>query len=409
MEFKRYNPIGIEEIELVNKVLESGILSGFVGTWSPKFFGGPYVQEFEKKFSKYFGVKNAITFNSWTSGLIAAVGAIGTEPGDEIIVTPWTMSASAIAILHWNAIPIFADIDPETYCIDPESIESKITERTKAIISVDLFGQSANTEKLMVLSEKYNIKLISDSAQAPGAMRNGKYAGTSAHIGGFSLNYHKHIHTGEGGVLVTNDDELANRVRLIRNHAESVVGDAGIEDITNMVGYNFRMNEIEAAIGISQLDKLSSIVNKRQEDINELEKRLSKLLGLILPKVDKGNTHVYYTYPFQLDRKIIKSSKFQVAELLTKAGVPNISTKYGNIHLLPIFQKKIAFGKSGFPWTYTDNGKNINYEKGICPVAENLIDNSFLHFYINDFDLTPGDIDAIASKFEEVWNSIEFK
>lgn len=408
VQFKKFNSIGAEELEIVSEVLKSGTLSKFIGKWGEGFNGGPYVQKFEEDCKNYFGVANAVTFNSWTSGLIAAVGAIGVEPGDEIIVTPWTMSASAMAILHWNAIPVFADIDINTYCIDPSEVEKNITSRTKAIMSVDIFGQSASTEILMEIAEKHNLILISDSAQAPGALRNGKFAGTLSHIGGFSFNYHKHIHTGEGGLLVTNNDVLAQRAKLIRNHAEAVVKEASVANLNNMIGFNFRMTEIDAAIGIVQLKKLKEIVKKRQNDIWLLEKRLSKLRGLILPFVDPSNTHVYYTYPLRLDREIIKSSKFKIAEYLRDAGVPNISTQYANIHLLPIFQEKIAYGNGGFPWNLPKARQDVSYKKGICPVAEELNDFSFLHFYINDFDLSEEDLDYIATKFEDVWEKLEF-
>ncbi|MCG8380344.1 MAG: DegT/DnrJ/EryC1/StrS family aminotransferase, partial [Proteobacteria bacterium] len=221
--FKHYNPIGKEELEAARSVIESGVLSQYLACWDADFYGGPKVQEFERFSEDYFGVKHAITVNSWTSGLIAAVGAIGIEPGDEIIVSPWTMCASATAIIHWNAIPVFADIEPETFCLDPESVENNISPYTKAIMSPDIFGHSADMDALMGIADKYNLKVISDTAQAPGAYYHGKYAGTIADVGGFSLNYHKHIHTGEGGILVTNDDQIAERLQLIRNHAEAVV------------------------------------------------------------------------------------------------------------------------------------------------------------------------------------------
>ena len=137
--FERYNSIGIEEINAAKSVVESGKLSQFLGCWDDDFYGGPKVQEFERNCEVYFGVKHAITVNSWTSGLVTAVGAIGVEPGDEIIVTPWTMCASATAILHWNAIPVFSDIEPETFCLDVNSVEANITSKTKAIMAVDIF------------------------------------------------------------------------------------------------------------------------------------------------------------------------------------------------------------------------------------------------------------------------------
>ena len=168
--FERYNSIGNEEKKAAIEVIESGVLSKFLGVWSPDFFGGPQVQKFERNCEAFFNVKHAITVNSWTSGLIMAVGAIGIEPGDEIIVTPWTMSASATAILHWNAIPVFADIETNTFCLDPKSIRENITEYTKAIMVVDIFGHSANMKEIMDIAKEYNLKVISDTAQAPGAM-----------------------------------------------------------------------------------------------------------------------------------------------------------------------------------------------------------------------------------------------
>ena len=248
--FRRFNSIGHEEVEAAQAVVESGVLSKFLGCWDPDFFGGPKVQEFEGQCEAYFGVKHAITVNSWTSGLIAAVGAIGIEPGDEVIVSPWTMSASATAILHWNAIPVFADIEPETFCLDPAAVEANITPYTKAIMAVDIFGHSADMEALMSIAKRHGLKVISDTAQAPGATYRSKLTGTLADVGGFSLNYHKHINTGEGGILVTDDHGIAERLQLIRNHAEAVVGDKGVTDLRNMIGYNFRLGEIEAAIGI---------------------------------------------------------------------------------------------------------------------------------------------------------------
>ena len=305
-----------------------------------------------------------------------------------------------------EAIPIFADIDEETFCLDLKSVESQITERTRAIMSADILGQSANTEGLMALGAKYNLKVISDSAQAIGSLRNGKFTGSLTDFGGYSLNHHKHIHTGEGGILVTNDDELALRARLIRNHAESVVGKAEIKNLTNMIGHNFRMTELEAAIGFTQLPKLGAIVVKRQYQASYLDYRLSQLPGLIVPKVSEGNSHVYYTYGLRIDPRIVKITKWELVEKLTNAGVPNVSPTFANLHLLPIFQQKTAYGTNGFPWSLKGVRKDISYDKGICPVAEKLLDETFFQFYVNDFDLTEEDLDFICCKFEEVWAQI---
>ena len=405
-EFKRYNPLGNEEVQAAKDVIESGVLSQFLGAWHADFYGGPKVQEFERQCAKYFGVKHAVTVNSWTSGLIAAVGAIGIEPGDEIIVTPWTMSASATAILHWNAIPVFADIDPETFNLCPKSVEANITPYTKAIMVVDIFGQSADMDELMSIAEKHGLKVISDTAQAPGALYKGKCAGTLAHVGGYSLNYHKHIHTGEGGIIVTNDDCIAERLQLIRNHAEVVVGDKGVTNLSNMVGHNFRLGEIECAMGIEQLKKLGDFVESRQSLANRLTDGLKGLRGLRTPVVKADRTHVYYVYPLILDLEELNASRDQIHAALQAEGVA-VGKRYQNIHLLPMYQKKMAYGSKGFPWTSDISHRDVSYSKGICPVAEELNDSTYLGFGMCVYDLTNEDIDLIIKAFKKVWSNIE--
>ncbi len=406
-DFKHYNPIGEEELNAAIEVIKTGVLSKFLGAWHEDFYGGVKVREFEDAASSYFKVKHAITVNSWTSGLICAVGAIGVEPGDEIIVTPWTMCATATSILHWNAIPVFADIDPQTFTISPSSIESNITSRTKAIMVVDIFGQSADMDNISKLAEKYNLKVIGDTAQAPGTSYKGKKTGTMVDIGGYSLNYHKHIHTGEGGIVVTNDDFLAERIRLIRNHAEAVVGPMGINNLSNMIGYNFRLGEIECAIGIEQLKKLDHLIFLRQQMAEKLTDNLSSLRGLRLPSVVDDATHAYYIYPMVLDTETLGVSREFIFDALTAEGVPGLIKGYTNIHLLPLFQKKIAYGTKGFPWVSGISRDDISYKKGICPIAEDLHDRSFLGFLICTFDLTEDDIALIGSAFHKVWKHID--
>lgn len=405
--FKQYNPIGAEEVQAAKEVIESGVLSQFIGAWHPDFLGGPKVKEFEAQCARYFGVKHAITVNSWTSGLIAAVGAIGIQPGDEVIVPPWTMCASATAILHWNAIPVFADIDPATFCLDPKSVEANITPYTKAIMAVDIFGQSADMDSLMAIAKRHGLKVISDTAQAPGARYKDKYAGTLADVGGFSLNYHKHIHTGEGGILVTNDDEIAQRLQLIRNHAEAVVEGMGVTDLTNMVGYNFRLGEIECAIGISQLKKLQNFLESRQHMAKRFNEKLSSLRGLTTPFLMPNCTHAYYVYPMVLDTVQLGVKREILVKALQAEGVTGLANGYQNVHLLPLFQKKVAYGSNGFPWTSDICHRNVSYEKGICPVAERLHDETYLGFAMCLHDLSDSDVDLIAQAFCKVWGKLD--
>ena len=405
--FKRYNPIGPEEARAAKEVVDSGVLSQFLGVWHEDFYGGPKVREFERACEAFFGVKHAITVNSCTSALIAALGAIGVEPGDEVIVSPWTMSASATAILHWNAIPVFADIEPDTFCLDPRSVEANITPYTKAILAVDIFGQSADMDALMAIASKHGLKLITDAAQAPGATYKGRYAGTLAHIGAYSLNYHKHIHTGEGGIVVTNDDRLADRTRLIRNHAEAVVGAKGETDLSNMLGYNFRLGEIECAIGIEQLKKLNKLLATRQRAAQRLTAGLKDLPGLTVPLTRAGCTHVYYVFGMVLNLSKVRVSRNRVYEALVAEGVPGLGAGYTNLHRLPMYPQKIAYGTKGFPWSSAVCRRDVTYGVGICPVAEELQDKTYLGFQICLHELGDHETDLVIAAFHKVWNQLQ--
>ena len=397
---KKHNPIGNEEVIAVTEVLNSGILSDFLGSDGDKFYGGKYVRQFEEDICTFFKVKNAISVNSWTSGLICAVGSLDIEPGDEIITTPFTMCATAASILHWNAIPVFADIDPRTFCISPESIQNSLSERTKAIICVDIFGQSSSYEEIRSIIPK-NIKIISDTAQAPGSFRNGKFSGTLGDIGGFSFNYHKHIHTGEGGVIVTNDDYLAERCRLIRNHAEAVIENRPNASLSNMIGFNFRMGEIEAAIGSSQLNKLEEILRKRKLAAKILNMKLANRNDIQIPYIDKGNDHVYYMYPILLSDSLSREIVFKK---LVDKGIEGLAKGYTNIHRLPIFEKKQAYGNSSIPWSL--GHREIEYGKGTCPIAESYYDHHLITLALNHFDIDESDANNIADIINEVLDSI---
>jgi dTDP-4-amino-4,6-dideoxygalactose transaminase len=317
------------------------------------------------------------------------------------------MCATATAILHWNAIPVFADIESQTFNLDPASVEENITPYTKAIMAVDIFGHPADVDQLMEIAERYNLKLITDSAQAPGSLYKGKLTGTASHIGGFSLNYHKHIHTGEGGIIVTNDDCIADRLRLIRNHAEAVVEGMGVEDISNMVGYNYRLGEIESAIGIEQLKKLPALVAGRQKAAEVLTKLLGGLAGLRLPVVMPQCTHAYYMYPMVLDLDVLGVSRELLIEALTAEGVTGLTSGYVNVHRLPMYQQKIAYGSNGFPWSSDICKRDVSYEKGICPVAEKLHDSTYMGLSTCMHALSDDDIAGIAKAFSKVWNNLD--
>lgn len=403
----RYNPIGAEELDAAREVIESGVLSQFIGAWHPDFAGGPKVKAFERAAEAYFGVKHAITVNSCTSGLIAALGAAGIEPGDEVIVTPWSMAATATAILHWNAIPVFADIEPDMFCLDPASVRASVTPHTRAIMVADIFGMSADVPALRAIAAEHGLKLISDAAQAPGARVGDRLAGTLTDAGAYSLNYHKHIHTGEGGIVVTNDDAIADRTRLIRNHAEAVVGPKGQDDISNMVGHNFRLGEIESAMGLTQLAKLEGKVASRQRVAERLTAGLRDLEGLRTPTIREGCTHAYYVYPLTLEPETLGVDRATLRAALEAEGVSGLMAGYQNLHLLPMYQRKIAYGTRGFPWTSDICRRDVDYRRGICPVAERLHDATFLGLAVCVFDYADEDVDLVVAAFRKVWSNLD--
>lgn len=402
MKFKKFNTFDGQEIKAAIKVLKSGKLSGFIGEWQKEFYGGKYVNLMEKKYAKFFKVKYAISVNSWSTGLTCALGALDLNPGDEVILPTWTMSACASAILHWNCIPVFADIDKKTFNISIESIKKNISNKTKAIMAVDISGLSSNIDEIKKIVKKNNIKIITDSAQSPFAKYKNKIAGTMGDIGGISLNYHKHIHTGEGGVIFTNNKLYSEKMKMIRNHGEAVLRKRKNFSEINMIGNNFRMGELEAAISIVQLNKLKKIIYKRIEIANYLTDKLSEIDGLVLPKKYNDNTNVYYTYPIVLEEKK-KFDRKKIIKLLKKEGLEGFGSGYQNLHLLPTFQKKIAYGKNHFPWKSPFNKKNISYKKGICPVAEKMHDKLYIGFGISHFDLSFKDVDFISSKFKKIF------
>lgn len=396
---------GEEEKRAAIEVLDSGVLSDFLGTWSPRFYGGDRVQKLEREWTEYFGVKHAVTVNSATSGLYAAVGAAGVGPGDEVIVSPYTMSASAACAFVYNAIPVFADIDPETFNITAGTIRQRLTPLTKAIVVVDLLGHTAEMDAVMDLARERNLVVIEDAAQAVGAFYNGRRAGTFGHIGVFSLNKHKTIQTGEGGVVVTADDELAERLRLIRNHGEVVVKNKGTKNIVNMLGFNYRMTEIEAAIGSEQLKKVEKLVAPRIEAANYLTERLRGLPGITCPVVRPNVRHTYYLYAIRYDEQRLGIPRKKFANALKAEGVTMYEGYVEPIYLEPMYQQRTVYGSQGCPFTCKYEG-TVSYEKGICPVTERMHYNEVMLTDVCHAGISTRDLDDVVRAFEKVMENV---
>ena len=411
--FPAYNMIGREEEKAVVDVMRSGILSRFLGSWHRDFYGGPQVQALEREWAEYYNVKHAIAVNSATSGLYCAVGATGAGPGDEVIVSPYTMSASASAALVYNAIPVFADIEEDYFCLDPDSVEERITPRTKAIVVVDIFGLPYDAGRINAIAERHNLTVIEDAAQAPGVKSGAKYAGTLGDIGVYSLNYHKHIHAGEGGIIVTDDDERAERMRLIRNHAEAVVEQMGRTHLVNMLGFNFRMTEIEAAITREQLKKLKGIMKSWRENVRYLEGKLATIPCLGMPRVRPGCEHAYYVHPVKFRSDVAGISRECFVDAV-KAELTHYVNREGEgvkigcgyvqpLYLQPLYQRKTVYGDGGFPFVAPFYNGEVRYEKGICPVCEDMHETQLFTHELMRPSLSRDDLDDVASAFSKVW------
>lgn len=413
--FPGYNTIGNEEMDSVQKVMKSGKLSAFIGGWHPQHFGGEKVQEFERSWSEVFSIKYSVSVNSASSALIIALGAIGIEPGDEVIVTPYSMCISATAPLFYGAIPVFADLDSETFILSYEEIEKKITRRTKAIIIVDIFGQPYEVDRINKLAKDKGLYIIEDASQAPMAKYKNNYAGTFGDLGIFSFNYHKHIHTGEGGMIVTRSKELEERCQYIRNHAEAVIEGSGHENLVNMLGYNMRMGEIEAAIGLEQMKKIDDLISKRLENVQYFEDEIKKFDFVNIYHKNTDITHVYYKHAFRYreDKIGVHRNKFVEAlkaelmpfELREEEGI-SISAGYVKpLYLLPLFQQKIAIGSKGYPFNQAKS--EPNYKLGSCPIVEEAHFKSLIcHEFIVP-SMKKEDIDDVVNAFEKVYDNRE--
>ncbi len=305
------NPISIakpiiedEEINEVIKVLKSGELTQ-----------GKWVDEFEKEFAKFIKTKYAIATSNGTTALQLALLALDIKEGDEVITTPFTFIASTNAILYVGAKPVFVDIDPLTFNIDPDLIEEKITSKTKAILPVHLFGLPANMDKILEVAKKYDLFVLEDAAQAHGAKIKNKMIGSIGDLAAFSFYPTKNMTTGEGGMITTNNEVFAKKIKKLRNH--------GMERryYHDILGFNFRMTNIAAAIGIHQLKKIEYFNEKRIENAKFLTEKLSNIKQIQIPYIPKGYTHVFHQYSI-----LIKDGEKKREELIEYLNQNEVAT-----------------------------------------------------------------------------------
>lgn len=277
--------IDSEERRAVDEVIESGMLAQ-----------GPKVAELEESWAKYCGTKHALAVNSGTAAIHCALYAAGVKEGDEVITTPYSFIATINPILMLGARPVLVDIDEETFNIDVSKIEAAITEKTKAIVPVDLYGQPCDWAELQEIAKKHNLKIIEDACQAIGAEYKGIKTGSLGDFGCFSLYATKNIMCGEGGVVTTNSDEAAVAIRSFRQHG--MVAPYEYADL----GYNYRMSDLHGAIAVEQLKKVEEFTKKRQENARKLNDALAGVAGIKIPTISENRSHVYHQYTILLDK-----------------------------------------------------------------------------------------------------------
>lgn len=353
-----------EEIDNVVEVLKSGMIAQ-----------GPKVEEFEQEFAKWVGAEYGIAVNSGTAALHTALLACGICKGDEVITSPFTFIASGNSIVYTGATPVFGDIDLKTYTLNPDLIEDKITENTKAILPVHLYGQSANMDKINEIAEKYGLIVIEDAAQAHGATCKGMKVGSMGDMSCFSFYPTKNMTTSEGGMITTDDEELAESAKMFRAHG------ANIRYHHDAIGYNFRMTDISAAIGLAQLGKIDSFNDKRITNASYLSDGLKDVDGIITPYCAYDSKHVYHQYTIRVE----KGKRSDWVKIINDCGVGT------GIHYPITLYNQPVYKTLGIT--------------GDCPKAE-LAAESVISLPVHP-SLTQDDLDLVISAVKKASEEIE--
>jgi perosamine synthetase len=307
---------------------------------------GPKLPEFEKKFADFIGVKYAVALNSGTSALHLCVKALGIKDNDEVITTPFSFVASTNCFLFERAKPVFVDIRPDTLNIDEDKIEAKITKKTKAILPVHVFGYPADMKKIRVIAKKHGLFVIEDACEAIGAEINDKKIGTFSDCAVFAFYPNKQMTTGEGGMLVTNNKKIADMATSLRNQGR----DSMAWLVHNRMGYNYRLSDINCALGIAQIERIEKLLKKREAVAKKYDKALAAIPEIILPPKDEGKIkRSWFVYVIQLKEEFSARQRDKLISLLRKDGV-GCNVYFPAIHLQPYIQE-MGFKRGDFPIT----------------------------------------------------------
>lgn len=385
--FPRRTPFGEEEVALVTEAI-----------WSQNLFGlgGSKVSALEKQFAELYGVRHAVASTSGTAAIHVAVGTINPNPGDEIITAPITDGGSIVPIVYQGCIPIFADID-ESYNMDPADVERKITARTAAIMVVHLFGNACNMEAMVDIARRHQIPLIEDCSQAHVTSYKNHYLGTWGDIAAYSLQQSKHMTTGDGGLTITNRDDLAERMFLFRDKGWTRKPGWGPRTYA-FLAPNYRMTELQGAVGLAQVKKVRQVVEKRMALGAYLSELLRDIPGVTPPPVTDGSEHSYWSFPLRIDGWPIEA----FGQALTQEGVSAGAGYIGE----PIFlcmealAAKKTFGTSTYPFDGSHGGRQIDYGRGMCPRTEEALQHMITIGFNENY--TRQDIEDMAGAIHKV-------
>lgn len=358
--------VGAPERTAVERVFERNQFSEFLATPGKPFLGGIEVRAFEERVARDSGCAYGVAYNSWTSGLHGAVAACGVRALEYVYVTPWSFTSSATCALMNNAIPVFVDVDPRTGNIGPEQLETAIARYPggKALVLVHLFGLPADMDSILDICARHGIRIIEDAAQAPGATYKGHPIGSLGTCGGFSFTQSKTVMSGEGGVLVTNDEQVAEVARMVRNHGEVLQAKRTYN--SEFLGMGYRMTEIDAAIGHAQWERLGELNTTRRTLNARFRKHIENLCDFItFPSADYTHEHAYYVTPLWFDAQKAGLTRARFCEALTAEGIPLGQGYVKPLYLQDLYQKRRHLALD-------PRFNSIDYSPGICPNAEHL-------------------------------------
>lgn len=382
---------GKEELANLEEALNQNTLFYWFGNMTKRFCA---------KFAEMYNAKYCVATSSGTASIHVALGALGVGPGDEVITSPITDMGSVIGILYQNAVPVFADLDPHTYNMDPDSIEAKITPRTKAIVVVHLAGNAAEIDRIVEIAHKHGVAVVEDCAQSYCCKYKGKYVGTYGDIGCFSLNDFKHISAGDGGMILTDNEDLYYKAMMFADKNFNRLGEEVVKNIPYLAP-NYRMNELTAAVGLAQLDRVEEICAKRNVYGKKLNDAISEIPGLYPHKVLDDCECSYWFTMIRMDEKQLRVSRKEFVKALKAEGIkagegyiPSCVYQYN------LFKNKTAYpGNTHYPFDGT-HGKAIEYNDGDCPIAEEIL-KTCIKIPVDEF-FTEQDLNETISAIKKV-------